>query len=321
MKSAPRAFPFAAPTAALLAVALCLYAGAASAAPLSVFVSVLPLQTFVERIGGDRVDTHLMVPPGQSPHTFDPSPKQIAALAKADLYLRVGVPFEDAWMGRIRAAGPDMQVVDLREGLPLREIEAHHHGEESEHASHRHDDHDHEHDAAGKELDPHLWTSPRLVRAMSLRIRDTLAALDPAGATTFAENQAALDAELAALDSELETALRDLRHRRFLVYHPAWGYFADAYDLTQVPIELEGKEPGARRLGELIDQARGAGIRLVLVQPQFDKRAAERLAKAIGGRVEAVDPLAADYAGTLRRLADLLRSADAGDASASAAER
>jgi zinc transport system substrate-binding protein len=279
-----------------------------AAAQLQVFVSVLPLQTFVERVGGERVQVHTMVQPGHSPATYEPTPRQISALADADIYLRVGVPFEAAWMRRITATNPDMPVLDLRDGLALRPQEDHRHADDG-------DGHEHTGHAPPAAMDAHVWTSPRLVRQMAMRIRDALSRLDPDGAARYAANQSAFDAELAALDSELTAKLAGLRNPSFLVYHPAWGYFADAYGLTQVPIEHEGKEPGARRLATLIDQARANDAKVILVQPQFDRRAAGQVARAIGGRVEAVDPLSPDYADTLRGLADVLVSADGdGDA-------
>jgi zinc transport system substrate-binding protein len=151
---------------------------------------------------------------------------------------------------------------------------------------------------------------------MAVAIRDALTRLDPDGAAVYAANQAAFDAELAALDRELAALLAPLGRRSFLVYHPAWGYFADAYGLEQVPIEHEGKAPGARRLASLIEQARAADTRVIFVQPQFDKRAAERVATAIGGRVETVNPLAEDYADNLRRVARLIADANGGAAAA-----
>ncbi|MGB5832342.1 MAG: zinc ABC transporter substrate-binding protein [Thiohalocapsa sp.] len=280
----------------LFGFVLLLSAASAHATPLSVFVSVLPLATFVEAVGGERVTARPMVLPGQSPATYDPTPKQIAALADADLYLRVGVPFEAAWMQRIQAANADMLVLDMRDGLPLRPQDRHVHG-----------DHAHGLEAGGREsMDAHLWTNPRLVRHMAVAIRDALTRLDPDGAAFYAANQAAFDAELVALDTELAARLRGLESRRFLVYHPAWGYFADAYGLTQVPIEQDGKEPAARRLTRLIDQARSAGARVIFVQPQFDRRAAARVAREIDGRVEAVDPLARNYVANMRRVAALI---------------
>ncbi len=289
---------------------------ATSDQPLTVFASVLPIQTFVERVGGERVDARVMVLPGQSPHTYDPTPAQVAALAKTDLYVRVGVPFEEAWMPRIRSASPDMAILDLRDGLPMRKIEAHDHEEQADEPHNAHEtEHAHDMDAEAyahpDSMDPHIWTSPPLVRRMVGAIRDRLSALDPSGADIYAANQAAFDAELAALDADLKAILEDLDQRRFLVYHPAWGYFADTYGLEQIPIEREGKSPGPRRLDALIRQARERDTQMIFVQPQFDRRAAQQVARAIGGRVETADPLAADYAENLRRFARLIVGANA----------
>lgn len=289
--------------AALLALLTLLVAPLAVAQedkPL-VFVSVLPQQTFVERIGGERVRVRTLVQPGQSPHAYEPRPRQVTELAQADLYLRTGVSFEDAWLPRIRAANPRLRVVDLREGLPLLSLADHDHHHDND------NDHDHEHPVDAP--DPHVWTSPPLVKAMSVAIRDALIDLDPAGRETYVANQAAFAGELDALDAELRAMLKDLPSRRFMVHHPAWGYFAQTYDLTQVAIEREGKEPGARALTALIEQARREGVRVILVQPQMNAKSAEQVARAIGGEVAVVDPLAADYAGSLRRLAGLLAGA------------
>ena len=273
------------------------------AEPLRVFASVLPIKTFIEQIGGKHVDVQAMVRPGFNPHTYDPTPQQIIALADAELYVRTGVPFEQAWMTRIRSANPKMQVLDARDGISLRELEAHDHHEHG-HGHDKaaaHEDHHHD-DAHADEKDPHVWTNPALVRHMSGVIRDKLSELAPLHAEDFARNYDAFVAELNTLDRELHALLGPLPNRKFMVFHPAWGYFADAYGLTQIPIENEGKEPGARALAALIDQAKHDGIKVVFVQPQFDKRQARQVAKAIGGAVITADPLAADYLDNLRRV-------------------
>ena len=255
---------------------------------LRVFTSVLPIKTFVEKIGGEHVDVREMVRPGFNPHTYDPTPQQISALASTVLYIRTGVPFEKAWMERIHSANPDMQILDVRAGLTLRKLELHEHHE-------AHDDHT-------NELDPHIWTNPKLAGKMIGRIRDELSELDPKHAAEYARNHDVFLAELEALDHELHELLEPLSNGKFMVFHPAWGYFADRYHLIQVPIEHEGKEPGARRIASLIEHAKHEQIRVVFVQPQFDKRQAGRVAKAIDGAVIAVDPLAANYVENLRRV-------------------
>jgi zinc transport system substrate-binding protein len=264
----------------LVLIFLLLLPALPQAAPLQVFVSVPPQQTLVERVGGQWVDVRSMVRPGHSPHNYDPTPRQIADLAQTRLYVRTGVPFEDAWMARIRAANPTMRVLDARSGIDPADMRGHDHG-------------DHQ--------DPHLWTSPPLLGQMASEVRDALSELDPAHQAEFARNFDAFAAELDALDRELQALFAPLQQRSFMVFHPAWGHFADRYGLKQVAIEHEGKEPGARALATLIEQARRNGVGAIFVQPQFDRRHAAQVAQAIGARVVVIDPLGKDILDNLRR--------------------
>lgn len=274
----------------LLFLLLLLTSVTVSAEPLRVFASVAPLQTMVQRIGGQHVDARVMVRPGFDPHAYDPTPKQISALTGAVLYVRTGLPFEQAWMKRIRSANQQMQVLDVRDGINLLEM-----------TDHSHDEHDATH-AEQREHDPHVWTSPQLASRIVGRIRDRLSQLAPAHAATFQRNHDSFVAELDALDRELRTLLDPLRERSFLVFHPAWGYFADSYGLVQVSIEHDGKEPGARALATLIDHARHERVQAVFVQPQADQRQAYQIAGAINAVVITVDPLAANYIDNLRHV-------------------
>jgi zinc transport system substrate-binding protein len=214
-------------------------------------------------------------------------------VARARIYFRVGVDFEDAWLDRIRQASPGLRIVDQREGIPLR-------AEEGGGQGAGHGDHDHH---GGGRPDPHIWTSPPLARKMAAQIRDELGRLDPAGVQAYAASHVRLVADLDALDSEIRSTLARASGRRFMVFHPSWGYFADTYGLKQVPIEQGGKEPGARALARLIDQARSAGIRVVFVEPQDSPAPAQAVARAVGGRVATVDALGGDYVENLRRVA------------------
>lgn len=291
---------------------------AQSAEPLRVFVSVPPQQTFVERLGGDQVIVESLVKPGFNPHTYEPTPSQIARLSEADLYVRIGIPFEDAWIERLRAANPRMRILDARDGITLRAMTAHDHDDDAgdeDHAPASAHDHDHHADStapdhADTELDPHLWTSPLLVKQMAVNLHETLTALDPAHAKEYAANLTAFSADLDALDRDIRAELAPLTQRRFLIFHPAWGYFADTYGLTQIPIEKAGKAPGPRSLTALIDQARREQVRVIFVQPQFPRKAAEQVARAIDGRVEVIDPLSPDYFQNLRQVAHLIADSE-----------
>jgi len=279
-----------------LCVLMLLIAPSLSAAErLGVTVSILPQKILVERIGGNHVDVSVMVRPGQSPATFEPSPRQMTALADADLYYQIGVPFEQIWIDRILNAHPDLRLLDARDGIQLRQMEPA--------GGHPHD-FDHSHTQG--EPDPHIWLSPPLIKIMALRLRDRLVRLDPLHKTKYLENHARLDRSLDSLDADIKKRLAGLKSRVFMVFHPSWGYFADAYELRQIQIESEGKEPGARTLALLIEEAKKLGIHTIFVQKQFSQAQAKTLARAISGKVVAIDPLAEDYPENLRRVADAI---------------
>jgi zinc transport system substrate-binding protein len=267
----------------------------AAAAPLSVYASVPPVAAIAAEVGGPHVQARSLLRPGDSPVTFSPTPLQLAHLAGSRLYLSVGVPFEHAWLPRIRAAAPGLTVVDVRDGLALAPL-----------PEHRHHEHDADAQQGHGEMDPHVWNDPLAVLHMSETIRDALIRADPAHADAYRRRQAALAAQLKGLDRELRTTLAAYRGRSFLVFHPAWGYFARRYGLQQLAIEHQGKQSGARWMKDLIDQARREDIRVILVQPQFDQRMAAQIAQAIGGRVAVVDPLSPDYRDSLRHLARII---------------
>jgi zinc transport system substrate-binding protein len=266
---------------------------------------VPPLQTFVQGVGGRLVEAHSLVQPGQSPHVYEPTPRQVASLGSADLYVGIGIPFEAGQLPRIRAANPGLRVLDARQGIDLRRLEAHDHGHAQDGSA---EDRVHRGDAGAAraelaDMDPHVWTSPPLGKHIARAIRDALVEIDPANAAEYRANYERLAARLDRLDREIRARLDPLSRRRFMVYHPAWGYFADTYGLVQIPIEKAGKEPGPRSLAALVDQARREGVKVIFVQPQVASKAAEQVAAAIGGRVVVIDPLAADYEASLRRAA------------------
>jgi zinc transport system substrate-binding protein len=273
--------------ALLLAMLPAVAAAEAAAPPLRAFVSILPEKYFVERIGGPNVEVAVLVGPGRSPETYEPTPRQLSELSRSRLYFNIGVDFEDVWLKRIAATNPRLRMVDLRRGLPLRRMDPTP-GETA---------------APGGMQDPHVWTSPLLVKTMAVTIRDALADADPAHRQEYAANCAAFVADLDRLDRDIRAILRPVQRRRFMVFHPAWGYFADAYGLRQIPIEVAGKEPGARALAKIIDLGRRDGVKVIFVQSQFSRRSAQTMAAALGARVVAVDPLAEDYIDNLRAVA------------------
>jgi zinc transport system substrate-binding protein len=290
------------------AVPICACRPQESASGKVLAVAAIPPQAyFVERIGGARVDAQVLVGPGQSPHTYEPTPAQVAGIARASVYFRIGLPFEEQLLQRFAATAPNLRIVDTLEGVPLRHMTADEASADSDEHEAAHEEHDHEH-AAGRP-DPHTWLSPRLAAIEAANICDGLAAVDPAHADDYRANLEAVRMDLDALDRRLAAALAPLKGRSLFVYHPAFGYFADAYGLKQVPVEAEGKSPSARQLAALIRRAKEQGAKVIFVQPQFAPASAQAVARAIGGAVVPLDPLARDYVRNLQDMAGKVESA------------
>ena len=287
------------PISRLIVVSLCITFGLVNAAraELHVAVSIPPQAYFVETIGGAHVDVQVMVPANAEPVTYEPTARQMSALSRATLYFATGVPFEKAWLPRFRNANPAMTVIDTNDRIQRRAM--------ASHDGHAHGEPDTPKQAA---LDPHVWLSPPLVRLQAEAIRDALVAADPAHAADYHRGFRRLAGEVHALDRDILDALTGIAPsaRRFLVFHPAFGYFAASYGLEQMAIEVEGKEPGPRELARIIDSAREHGIRVIFIEPQFAQGAARTIAREIGGQVVTLDPLAHDWPGGMRAIADTL---------------
>jgi zinc transport system substrate-binding protein len=246
-----------------------------------VSVSILPQIDFVERIGGDKVQVSEMIPPGFSPATYEPSPEQLQELQDAEIYFRIGhVPFEKAQMDNLTSLNPDMKVVDTSAGIDLLEGD-----------------------------DPHIWLSPKLVITQAKHIYDTLVEYSPQNEEYFTQNYDQFVIDLEELDQKLENAFAPIKGQTILVFHPAFGYLADAYGFHQESIEIEGKEPTPAQLQAIIDEAQNADVKVIFVQKQFSTKSAEAVAEAIGGAVVQIDPLAQDYFPNLENMAETIVSA------------
>lgn len=270
----------------------------------TVFVSILPQKYVVQRICKDRVKVEVMVQPGANPHNYEPKASQMARLAETDIYFAIGVPFEDVWLDKLAAVNPKMQVVRTDAGIEKMTMAAHHHHEEGERG---HEQGHHEHGETTP--DPHTWLSPALVKVQVKNKTEALVARYPAEAAFFAANAEEFLGEIDSLDNRLRALLQDSRGRQFMVYHPAWGYFAREYGLVQVPVEIEGKEPKPSQLKELIEHAREKGIRVIFMQPQFSRKSAEIVAAEIGGKVAVADDLAEDWPANLLHVAEQINKA------------
>jgi zinc transport system substrate-binding protein len=267
---------------------------------LAVFVSIPPQKYFLHQIGKQRVDVQVMVQPGASPATYEPKPQQMAAISRAHIYFAIGVPFEKTWLEKIAAANPGMQVVHTDDGIQKIPMAA------NQIESERYRQKDRQ---GNGELDPHIWLSPTLVMIQARTILNALVEIDPDHRAVYEANTEAFLAKLAALDADLKNTFAGKQGFQFLVFHPSWGYFARSYGLQQVPVEIEGKDPKPAQLKALIEYAKKKHINIIFAQPQFSSRSAELVAKEIGGRVIFADPLASDWSGNLREVAQKFKAA------------
>ncbi|MBC8463935.1 MAG: zinc ABC transporter substrate-binding protein [Deltaproteobacteria bacterium] len=272
-------------------------AGAVSRMP--VFVSIAPQKYFVEKIGGDLVDIHTMVSPGASPATYEPKPRQMAALTKAKVYFAIGVPFENRWLPKIAAASPLMEVIHTDHGIVKIPMQPFHH---------RDSEKQHPKSSTPKRLDPHIWLSPKRVKIQAQHILNTFIRIDSLHRSIYITQYHQFIRELEDLDAEIQQKLAGEKGRQFMIFHPSWGYFAHEYGLEQIAVEIEGKDPKSAQLKALIQQAKSKGIKVIFMQRQFSAKSARMVARAIGGRVVFLDPLAPNWADNLRTTANAIKS-------------
>ncbi|MDR0761409.1 MAG: zinc ABC transporter substrate-binding protein [Campylobacteraceae bacterium] len=308
-------------------ICICLGAFALYAKP-TVTVSILPQQYMVEKIAGDSVDVAVMVSANANHETYEPKPSQMKLLAKSDIYFAVGLPFEEAWLYRFATASPKMKIIDTGEGIEKIELSEHHHDHDEDHHDkdvHHDDEHedydtehnhhevshnDHDHASHGDHhhdgLDPHIWLDPVLVKIQAKTITTVLSSKYPQNAALYTKNYESFAKELDGLHAELSKKLGALKNRSFFVFHPSWGYFAKRYGLEQIFVEVEGKEPKAAELIEILKSAKVKNIKALLVEPQVSEKNAKIVADEIKVKLIKVDPMKKDLSKNLNELADTL---------------
>ena len=295
-----------------------------------IYVPVPPYAGLVESLVGDLAEVRSIASENDDPHIFSPTPKELAKLSVGTIYFAADLPFEETLVTKLNESKTKVKIVSLVEGLERRyfgegehdcdhehghdhDDHAEHDHAEHDHAEHDHAEHDHaehdhghhEHDHGDGELDPHVWLSPaHLVE----QIRTIQAEVDPLFETeeaksTIQENSRQLVQQLRDTDRELAEKLAPFRDQSFYVYHGAFGYFADAYGLKQVPVELSGRTPEPRQIASMIDKAKEEGVSVIFVQPQFDQNSAKAIAESIGGNVVPIDPLERDIIANLKHIA------------------
>ncbi|MDI3550055.1 MAG: zinc transport system substrate-binding protein [Methanobacterium sp.] len=275
----------------LLALSLAVYfhtATSDSTPPISdkigVVVTVGPQEEFVKRVGGDRVNVTVMVPPGSDPHTYEPLAEQMKQVQNAQIYFQVGsgVEFELTWLDKLRSMNQQMRVVNSSKGIQLIPNTA-----ESEEGS-----------------DPHVWVSPKNAKIMVENIYQALVETDPANRDYYTKNKDEYLSELEELDKNITKTMADKNSTTIMVYHPSWAYFCKDYNLHQLAIEKEGKEPTSQDIIQIVDTARKKGIKVIFTSPEFSAANAETIAREIGAQVVPADPLSPNYLENMRKVAE-----------------
>ena len=264
---------------------LAIMAPAISAAQ-GVFVSIPPQEFLVDWLAGDLVNVEVLLPPGASPATYEPTPKQMATLDRSKLYLQIGAPFEDPVLAKVADLMPELRVVDCRTGVELEPIGG--------------DGHDH---GFGL-LDPHIWLDPQRMKTIANTTAEALQALLPGASPEIKKRLAALHEAIDDTDARIGEALAPFSGHTLLVFHPAYGYFTRRYGLIQKAVEMDGKVPSARRMATVVDELRNQPVPALFVQPQFSRSAAERVAAALDCQLVEIDPLAGDYLANLEAMSD-----------------
>lgn len=252
-----------------------------------VTVTIEPQRFFAEKIAGDKFAIHCVVPSGQSPETYDPTPKQMVQIGQSEAYLQIGyIGFELVWMQKIRENNPDLKIFDVSEGMKfVKETE------EEEHEHETDDGHHHHHHAGG--IDPHIWSSIEGAKVIAWNTLNAFIELDKENTVYYWKNYNDLLAEIDKTEAVIKRLLDPLADRTFIIYHPALTYFADEFDLVQLCIEMDGKEPSPAQLKQLVTTAKEHHAAVVFIQQEFDQKNAELIAKETGCRLVKINPL--DY--------------------------
>ncbi|MBS4167585.1 zinc ABC transporter substrate-binding protein [Parachlamydia sp. AcF125] len=255
----------------------------------TVLVTIAPHKFFVEKIGGSTVEVQLMIPAGADAHTYEPTPRQVMSANSADIWFFIGEAFEARAKNALLAHKPSLLLVDMRQGLEMISATSccqHHQG-----CCH----------ASGEDL--HFWLSPKEAQQQAKTIASALIEKYPANTEVYKQNLLHFLEELEALDARIRLILKEAKNRVVMVAHPAYAYFARDYQLTQLPIEHEGKDPSPQQLTKVIKHARKEKIKTVFSQAQYSHKVAQLIANEINAQVVILDPYAENYLCNLERIA------------------
>lgn len=250
-------------------------------------VSIEPLRYVVEAITDTAYDVEVLTPAGASPETYQPTPKQLAAMSTSVAYFRVGtLGFERTQLDRVTQNMPHVVSVNASRGILSLPVD---------------DAHDGTHEA-----DPHTWMNPHCMKIIARNVCNTLCGLDTLNATRYSERLHAFNNRMDSLDHRLRTMLDSLPSRAFLVYHPALAYFARPYALRQISVQTDGREASAARMAELIAECRREKVGVVFIEKEYSGGTARSIAREIGAEVVEINPLAHDWENEMVNIATAL---------------
>jgi len=261
---------------------------------ISIIVSIEPQKTFVEKVTEDLVDINVVIPQGYSPANYQPSPREIQDISNGHSYFSIGVESEKAFIiPKLKDLNKDIELIDLQE--KVKEKYELIYIEEEHNKDHNHDEGD---------VDPHIWLSPSRVIIIVEAIRDYMVEVDPTNKSQYIDNAEEYIIELKKLDQDLRSTFKELDKKAFIIYHPAFSYFAKDYGLEMITIEEDGKEATAIRIQNVVDFAKNNDIKVVFYQDEFDSNQAKIIANEIGGEVVEVSPLSGDYINNMYEIRD-----------------
>lgn len=257
----------------------------------SITVSILPQKYLTERITGNNFTVNVLVPPGASPETYEPTPKQMQDIAESRIYFRIGyIDFERTIIRNLQDQNNDLKFVNTSEGMDLITAGITEHG-------------DHVHLQG---VDPHTWLSVPGVKIQLENMLTAIVDIDPENKDYYWNNYNEFNNELDSLHKELTGKFSNIKRKTFLIFHPALAYFARDYGLSQISIEHEGKNPTASNMKQIVDIAREENIRDIFIQMEFERDNARAVARELGGEVIEIDPLSADWMENFKDIADKL---------------
>ncbi|MCX8064919.1 MAG: zinc ABC transporter substrate-binding protein [Candidatus Hydrogenedentes bacterium] len=277
----------------LLILGLASKLGEASSQGIYIVVGIPPISGITNSLKSEMDSIDLILPIGTDPHTFDLSPSILEKLSRADIFLHTRFPFELKTAKALEQIRTKVECLDVTHGVKWRRI--------------TYQDNHHTHnDTEDTGLDLHCWLSPENIKIIAKNIFEELVRKNKANAPEYEKNYLRFLKRVDEVDQKVKRQLEPYKGKKFYVYHPAFGYFADTYYLQEVYIEVEGMSPSIREIKKTIDKAKLEGVKTIYIQPQFDRKPADAIAEAIGGKVEVLNDLGEDVLQTLMDTADKL---------------